>query len=51
VLDTEMGVYWFEWLRMGSNNTLFGDGSDGHCRFLWDVIITSLPNCVSSPVG
>jgi len=25
----------------------FGDGSDNHCKFLWNVI-TSLPNCVSS---
>lgn len=27
-----------------------GDGSDIHCRFLWNVA-TFLPNCVSSPIG
>jgi len=29
---------------------IFGDGSDIHCRFVWNVT-TCPPNCVSSPVG
>jgi hypothetical protein len=32
---------------MGSDFTNFGDGSDSHCRFLWNVT-ASLPNCVLS---